>query len=270
MQKRLGDGYYEQQLIQNQIMQITGNRYLDGYDNDQEQYKALMNAGVEYAKEYQLTPGVALSAEQMSQLTSDMVWLVNQTVTLPDGSQQTVLVPQVYIHAKNSDIAADNGRISGHNVNINLSGDLNNQGQISGAAKVSTQSHNLINEGQISGNDLSLSAKHDINNQGGSIQAGHSASLTAGNNININSSLSQADSHSRESSNHIQGIDRVGSIEVGHNNDNSALLTLNAGNDINLYDHCYHEEKKSGLMGSGGIGFSVGKEKDTTDNKDTT
>ena len=50
-------------------------------------------AGVTFAKQYGLTPGIALSAAQMAQLTSDIVWLVEQTVTLPDGSSQRVLVP---------------------------------------------------------------------------------------------------------------------------------------------------------------------------------
>ncbi|NUE67758.1 S-layer family protein, partial [Snodgrassella sp. ESL0253] len=40
MQKRLGDGYYEQRLINEQIANLTGYRRLDGYQNDEEQYKA--------------------------------------------------------------------------------------------------------------------------------------------------------------------------------------------------------------------------------------
>lgn len=100
LDKRLGDGYYEQRLIRDQIVNLTGQRYLAGYSNDGEQYKALMDAGVTFAKDYHLTPGVALTPEQMALLTSDMVWLVKQDVTLPDGSRQSVLVPQVYARVK--------------------------------------------------------------------------------------------------------------------------------------------------------------------------
>ena len=32
-----------------------------------------MDAGIAYAKEYNLTPGISLSKEQMASLTSDMV-----------------------------------------------------------------------------------------------------------------------------------------------------------------------------------------------------
>ncbi|WP_460903559.1 two-partner secretion domain-containing protein, partial [Paraburkholderia jirisanensis] len=95
--KRLGDGMVEQMLIRNQITQLTGRTFLAGYTDNMAEYTALMTNGVAYAKEFELTPGIALSAEQMQQLTTDMVWLVSQDVTLPDGSHQTVLVPQVYL-----------------------------------------------------------------------------------------------------------------------------------------------------------------------------
>lgn len=71
--KRLGDGFYEQQLIRNQITSLTGQRYLSGFDDDNARYKSLMDAGIAFAREHNFTPGVALSAEQMALLTSDMV-----------------------------------------------------------------------------------------------------------------------------------------------------------------------------------------------------
>ncbi len=55
--KRLGDGFYEQKLIREQVAQLTGYRYLDGFNNDEDQYAALMNAGVTFAKQYGLRPG---------------------------------------------------------------------------------------------------------------------------------------------------------------------------------------------------------------------
>lgn len=107
--KRLGDGFYEQQLIREQVAKLTGYRYLEGFNSDEAQYNALMNAGVTFAEQYHLTLGIALSAEQMAQLTSDIVWLVEQTVTLADGSTQRVLVPQVYVRVKPGDIDGSPG-----------------------------------------------------------------------------------------------------------------------------------------------------------------
>ncbi|MGU7785435.1 hypothetical protein, partial [Burkholderia sp. PU8-34] len=68
-----------------------------------DEYRALMTNGANYAKAFGLMPGIALTAAQMDVLTSDIVWLVNQTVTLPDGSTTQVLAPVVYMaqtHAK--------------------------------------------------------------------------------------------------------------------------------------------------------------------------
>lgn len=108
--KRLGDGFYEQRLINEQIHQLTGRRYIEGYNNDIDQYKALMNSGVKYAKQFNLALGVGLTAKQMSELTSDMVWFVNKEISLADGRKVTALVPQVYLVARNSDINSRGGR----------------------------------------------------------------------------------------------------------------------------------------------------------------
>jgi filamentous hemagglutinin len=103
-QKRLGDGFYEQKLIREQIAQLTGQRFLGDFQSDDQQFQALMNSGLTFAKSLNLRPGIALSDAQIAQLTSDMVWLVEQIVTLPDGSQQAVLVPQVYVRVRPGDL----------------------------------------------------------------------------------------------------------------------------------------------------------------------
>ena len=57
--------------------QLTGQRFLDGYADDETQFAALMNAGARFAQTWKLRPGIALSAEQMAALTTDIVWLVS-------------------------------------------------------------------------------------------------------------------------------------------------------------------------------------------------
>lgn len=56
--KRLGDGFYEQKLVREQIAQLTGRRFLTGYSNDEAEYQALMMNGVTVAKQFKLAPGV--------------------------------------------------------------------------------------------------------------------------------------------------------------------------------------------------------------------
>ncbi|MDR9838667.1 hypothetical protein [Herbaspirillum huttiense] len=57
--RQLGDGFYEQQLVQCQIQQITGQRYLVGYSSNEAQYQALMNAGLQVAQAQRYMVGVA-------------------------------------------------------------------------------------------------------------------------------------------------------------------------------------------------------------------
>ena len=85
--KLLGDGFYEGQLVANQITELTGRKFLNGYGSAMSQYQGLLDSGKQYAQQFNLQIGVALTSEQMAQLTSDMVWLVSEVV-----NGQTVLV----------------------------------------------------------------------------------------------------------------------------------------------------------------------------------
>ena len=72
----LGDGYFEQQLVIDQISKLIGKPYLSTYGSDMEQFKDIMDAGSVAAEEMNLQVGAALTAEQIASLTSDIVWLV--------------------------------------------------------------------------------------------------------------------------------------------------------------------------------------------------
>ncbi|EHU6049094.1 hemagglutinin repeat-containing protein [Escherichia coli] len=170
MLKRLGDGFYEQRLIREQVVALTGQRYLDGYSNDEEQFKALMDAGIAFGKQYNLTPGVALTAEQMALLTGDIVWLVNTTVTLPDGSTQTVQVPQVYARVKPGDVNSAGALIAGRD--MALSG---KEVSITAATDQHVQTHTV--EQKTSGLTLALSgtAGSALNTTVETVQAAKSA-----------------------------------------------------------------------------------------------
>lgn len=170
--KRYGDGFMEQKLVNDQILALTGRRYLAGYSNTETEYQALMDAGVAFAEMYQLTPGVALSAEQMARLTTDIVWLTAQSVTLPDGSTQQVLVPQVYLRRPGSgDLQPNGALIAGTDVQIRTLGDLTNSGGIDGDQVTVIAGRDLVNQGgRISGQDILLRANNDLKNLSGVIQ----------------------------------------------------------------------------------------------------
>ena len=179
--KRLGDGFYEQELIRNQVTQLTGMRYLNGYTNDEEEYKALMDAGIAYAKEYNLKPGIALTKEQIAALTSDIVWLETTTVTV-NGKTYTVLYPHVYLKASTAKALTEDGSlISANTLITDTKGTLTNQGTLKGNTII-TKSKNIVNKGTIFGNDISLKASQDIVHSG-IIEGENKILLDAGRNI---------------------------------------------------------------------------------------
>ena len=226
--KRLGDGFYEQRLVNEQVNKLTGRRFLDGYLSDYDQYKALMDNGAQYAKRLNLIPGVALTSEQMKELTSDMVWMVKREVTLKDGSKAEVLVPQVYIVGRNTDIDSRGAVISANDVILNTQGDMKNSGVIAGRNLTHLSANNIENlGGKLQGRELYLFAKNRLDNLGGELNAtenlvGHAK------NINISSTLSETadNEHFKHKT-----INRVGAINVGEKN-NPGQLLLQATEDI--------------------------------------
>lgn len=197
--KRLGDGVYEQQLIRNQITQLTGRVYLQGYTSNEDEYRALMNNGVNYAKEFNLVPGMALTAAQMDALTSDIVWLVDQTVTLPDGSTQHVLAPVVYLaQAHANDLQPTGALIAADDVRIHATGNVTNSGVIKGGTQTVITGTNILNRGgSIGSSDANgttvVSATEDVLNASGRI-TGNRVAVLAGHDI-VNTTLVDAVEH---------------------------------------------------------------------------
>ena len=217
MHKRLGDGYYEQGLIRDQVMTLTGRRFLGDYTTDDAMYQALMDNGVATAKSINLRPGIALSAEQMAQLTTDIVWLVEQTITLKDGSKQTVLVPKVYVRSKVGDLKGDSSLIAARNMDMQFTGDLNNQGNIVAHNGLRIQANNLNNQngGVIQGNFVQVNTKNDLNNLGATLKANNAMALDVGGKLNNSSTTYHTESKAGQSNAWRTGIDQIGQIYVG-------------------------------------------------------
>ncbi|MCC8619334.1 S-layer family protein, partial [Xanthomonas vesicatoria] len=138
-QTRLGDGFYEQRLVLDQITQLTGRRYLGNYADGVAQYRALLESGVAAAGQLQLSMGVGLTAAQAAALTQDIVWMVEQ-----DYQGQKVLVPVVYLASNSLQLRGNGALIAGGNVELNATNAMSNQGVIAGA-DVSVTAGNLLN-----------------------------------------------------------------------------------------------------------------------------
>ncbi|WP_238909823.1 hemagglutinin repeat-containing protein [Achromobacter ruhlandii] len=230
--KRLSDGFYEQKLVRDQIGQLTGRRFLANYASDDAQYQALLDAGVTYAKEWNLRPGVALSARQMAQLTSDIVWLVERDVTLADGSITRALVPQVYVRVQPGDIDGNGTLLAASAIDLNLKGDLVNSGAIAGRAVVNLSGDNLrILGGRITGDAVALSARADIDSIGGTLDAGSTLRLGAGRDLNVVSTTRGGATRAGRSDFSRTNLDRVAGLYVTNPN---GLLLASAGRDAKL------------------------------------
>ncbi|MDB5774385.1 MAG: filamentous hemagglutinin protein [Herbaspirillum sp.] len=189
--QRLGDGFYEQKLINDQIAQLTGRRFLGGYTSNETQYQALMDNGVAAAARLQLTPGTALSEAEIAALTADIVWLVEQDVRLPDGAVTSVWAPVVYLAKADAgigDVPPAGSLIGASNLDLTITGAFQNGGTLQAVDRVSLQAADIVNTGAIAGTGpnsaVSLTAANDIVNRGGSI-AGHQVELAAGRDVTI-------------------------------------------------------------------------------------
>ncbi|MFM5342616.1 hemagglutinin repeat-containing protein [Aeromonas veronii] len=230
-QKRLGDGFYEQMLVRDQLSQLTGRRFLTGYHDDETQYRALLDAGVTVGRAWQLRPGIALSPEQMAQLTSDIVWLVERDVTLADGTVTRALVPQLYVRVKPGDLDGSGTLLAANQVDLNIKGDLVNSGTIAGRTAVQLTSENVRNLGNIQGDKVALTARHDIDNIGGVIGAESALSVKAGRDLNL-TSTTRSDAKTAGLSDFSRtNMDRVAGLYV--TGDKGTLLA-SAGRDLTL------------------------------------
>ena len=243
--KRLGDGFYEQELLRNQIIQLTGKTYLDGFTNNEDEFHALMDSGIAYAKEFHLTPGIALTKEQMAALTSDIVWLETTTVTVK-GKTYDVLYPHVYLKAgSEKKIAADGSLISANQLVMEAKNQLANSGVLMGNS-ILMQGKDIVNRGMIYGDTVQLKASHDIK-ESGIIHAEKQVSLTADNNITMQDTVlheKNQDVLHTTAGIAVKGKDGVLLMEAGKDihltgatlealGDNGSLL-LKAGNNIHL------------------------------------
>lgn len=214
--KRLGDGYFEQQFVLQQIGTLTGKKYLGDYGSDMEQFAALMNAGAVVAEAMDLKVGVALTAEQMASLTTDIVWLVEEVV-----NGEKVLVPEVFLaQVRSEDLRPSGALIIGGEVELYSKQDIKNMGNIRSDGTVALRAGNVSNKGDIAGETLSVKAEKNITNSG-TMRAKADALLQA---ENITNEATVSEKQYKELNQ--KKIDATGSISAGQK------LTLQADKNI--------------------------------------
>ena len=186
--KRLGDAYYENELIERSITEKLGTRFLNGKEISA---KDLMDNAAEEAKKNGLTIGKSLTKEQIAKLDKDIVWYEYQTV---DGIQ--VLAPKIYL-SKNTlkNLNTDSrSRITGIENTYVRTGNLENTGLIGGYGNTYVEAKEVNNRtlgnqlAEIRGNNTTIIAQNNINNIGARISGNENLNLAAINGDILNKS----------------------------------------------------------------------------------
>ncbi|MGY4638623.1 two-partner secretion domain-containing protein [Pseudomonas sp. TE24901] len=222
--KRLGDGFYEQKLIQQAVVERTGQRFIDGQTSDEALYKYLMDNAIKSKQQLDLSVGVSLTSQQVAALTHDIVWLEEHEV-----NGEKVLVPVLYLAQATNRLAPNGALIQGADVTLIAGKDLNNAGTLRASNNLSaTAFNNLVNSGLIeAGNRLDLLAGNDIVNKAGGVIAGRDITMTAvaGDVINQRT-VAGNDVNYKGYSGHNEYADSGARIEAAND------LTINAARDF--------------------------------------
>ncbi|VVQ08080.1 hemagglutinin repeat-containing protein [Pseudomonas fluorescens] len=223
--KRLGDGLFEQRMVQQAVVARTGQRFIDGQTSDEGMFKYLMNNAIASKDQLNLSVGVTLTAQQVAALTHDIVWLEEHEV-----NGEKVLVPVLYLAQANNRLAPNGALIQGGDVTLIAGGNLDNAGTLRASNNLSAEAgNNLTNTGLIeAGERLTLKAGNDIINKSGGIISGKDVSLTATNGSVINQrDVTSVDVSRGGSVYHRDYLDNAARIEAAND------LTIESGQDIN-------------------------------------
>ncbi|UOB24268.1 hemagglutinin repeat-containing protein [Pseudomonas orientalis] len=224
-QKRLGDGLYEQRLIQQAVIARTGQRFIDGQTSDTAMFKYLMDNAIGSRQALNLSVGVSLTAEQVAALTHDIVWMENATV-----AGQQVLVPVLYLAQANNRLAPNGALITGSDLSLVSGTDLTNVGTLRATNNLAASAgRNMVNSGLIAaGNRLDLLAGNSLTNRAGGIISGRDVSAAAVNGDVLNErTVTSHQSSSGYRTERSDFVDNAARIEAANS------LTLQAGRDVN-------------------------------------
>ncbi|MFL9954606.1 hemagglutinin repeat-containing protein [Paraburkholderia nemoris] len=241
IQMRLGDGFYEQKLVQDQVLSMTGKSVLTNYANTQDEFKTLMTSGAALAKSLDLAPGTGLSPEQVSQLTSNVVIMQTQIV---DG--QSVLVPVVYLAQASQENMGNGPVIAATNIDLQNAQTVTNSGTIKAANSFAISGQSIDSSfGTLqSGGQMSLVTTGDVNLTSATLNAG-SLALQAGGNLVLNTAANTLSQVSDTGATRVTTtLGPVASINV---TGNAAITT--GGN---------FEQDAASLNVGGALGMSIG------------
>ena len=181
-----------------------------------------MDAGIVYAKQHGIAPGVALTAEQAASLTSDMVWLVKDVVMV-EGKPVEVIYPKVYLKQSNGlQLHTDGTLMSANTLVMNAKDSIRNEGVIQGKTVILASNQDIINSGHIDADKVGLQSDTTIYQQG-QIVVRDAVELQAKEDITFSNSIAHLTNQ--------DVIHKTAGIAV---TGDTGVMIVSAGNDVNL------------------------------------
>ncbi|BBM46512.1 putative septum site-determining protein MinC (plasmid) [Leptotrichia trevisanii] len=268
--KRLGDAYYEDQLITRALAEKLGTAFINGKSNEELIQAMMDNAATEGAR-LGLTVGQELTQEQINNLNEDIVWYVTKNV---NGVE--VLTPQVYLSSKTRESISDDtrNRVGGINGTYVKTKDFVNDGTKWGNGGVTyveantvrnETTNNLLSE--ISGDKTYIRTVGNIENIGGRINGEEAVALISekGNVINnttkrtVGFNYGEYDKSQREEIASIGGITSKGTTFIKADSYNSVggmLKTDHLALDVNSFNTSALSLSGQSTLGISGSNYS--------------
>ena len=246
--RRLGDAYYENQLITRALTEQLGTAFINGKSNE-ELIKSLMdNAGMESSR-LGLQVGKELTPEQISGLSKDLVWYVTQNV---NGVE--VLVPKIYLSRDTlATITADGrNKIGGvKGTYIKTDNFVNNGMKIGNGGVTYVQANTVRNEtatnllSEITGDRTFIQSVGNIENIGGRISGNEAVALISDNGKVVNDTTKRTFGHYNGE------FDRTGHEEV------NSLGTISSKGTVFVKADSY--ESTGGMLSADHLALDVNK-----------
>ncbi|AMD95696.1 two-partner secretion domain-containing protein [Leptotrichia sp. oral taxon 847] len=268
--RRLGDAYYENQLLTRALAEKLGTAFINGKSN-QELIQSMMDNAATEGTRLGLTVGQELTQDQINNLNEDIVWYVTKNV---NGVE--VLAPQVYLSSKTRESISDDtrNRVGGINGTYVKTKDFVNDGTKWGNGGVTyveantvrnETTNNLLSE--ISGDKTYISSVGNIENIGGRINGEEAVALISekGNVINNTTkrttgfNYGEYDKSQREEIASIGGITSKGTTFIKADSYNSVggmLKTDHLALDVNSFNASALSLSGQSTLGISGSNYS--------------
>lgn len=240
--KRLGDAFYENQLLTRALNEKLGTSFLNGKSN-QELIQSMMDNAADEKARLGLVVGQALTQDQINALDEDIIWYVSKEV-----NGVSVLTPQIYLSSRTRESISDDtrNRIGGINGTYVKTKDFVNDGTKWGNGGVTYVEANTVrNEtttnllSEISGDRTYINSVGNIENIGGSINGQDLVSVVSQNGDVVNKTTTR---------------------EIGYNNgefDRSRYTELASIGEISSNGNTYIEGKNYTSTGAVTSGDTV-------------